>query len=42
MPSWKGKERKIEARDDDGIEGDGGADGIVLPLDVVGSGIYDV
>jgi len=35
---WKGKERAIEPRD----EGPGGADGIVLPLELVGSGIYDV
>ncbi|KAF8172718.1 acid protease [Pholiota molesta] len=41
MPSWKGKERQIEARDD-GVEGNGGADGVVLALDMVGTGIYDV
>jgi len=41
MPSprrWKGKERAVEVRD----EGTGGQDGIVLPLDLVGSGVYDV
>jgi hypothetical protein len=41
MPSLKGKERQIEARDD-GVEGNGGADGVVLALDMVGTGIYDV
>lgn len=35
---WKGKERELESRD----EGTGGAGGIVLPLDIVGTGIYDV
>ena len=35
---WKGKERALEQRD----EGPGGAGGIVLPLDLVGGGVYDV
>ncbi|PFH53321.1 hypothetical protein AMATHDRAFT_137710, partial [Amanita thiersii Skay4041] len=33
----KGKQRAVSPRD----EGSGGRDGIVLPLDLVGSGIYD-
>lgn len=39
---WKGKERErvIETRAD-GTEGSGGSEGIVLPLELVGSGVYD-
>ena len=37
-PKWKGKERVLQVRD----EGSGGQEGIVLPLDLVGSGVYDV
>ncbi|KAF8888717.1 aspartic peptidase domain-containing protein [Gymnopilus junonius] len=45
---WKGKERALDLgvffrpRADAAQEGDGGADGVVLPLDMVGTGIYDV
>jgi len=35
---WKGKERALDPRD----EGAGGTDGIVLPLDMIWGGIYDV
>ncbi|KAF9532215.1 aspartic peptidase domain-containing protein [Crepidotus variabilis] len=34
---WKGKARAVESRD----EGPGGTDGIVLPLELAGSGVYD-
>ncbi|KAG5646164.1 hypothetical protein DXG03_004217 [Asterophora parasitica] len=43
MPTWaaKGKER-AHARAVGVQEGDGGADGVVLPLTVTGSGVYDI
>ena len=45
---WKGKERAVDpgvfvyARAAASQEGNGGADGVVLPIDMVGTGIYDV
>ena len=43
IPQWKGKARDLRLRQNTGgVEGDGGPDGIVLPLNVVGSGVYDV
>lgn len=40
---WKGQ-RRDGGRRDPGVtvERDGGAGGVVLPLDMVGSGVYDV
>ena len=45
IPQWKGKARDLRLRQNTntgGVEGDGGPDGIVLPLNVVGNGVYDV
>ena len=43
IPQWKGKAWDLRLRQNTGgVEGDGGPDGIVLPLNVVGSGVYDV
>ncbi|RDB20409.1 Pepsin A [Hypsizygus marmoreus] len=41
MPLWQGK-GKGKARAVAQEEGSGGTDGIVLPLEVVGSGVYDI
>jgi hypothetical protein len=41
----KGKEKGERRRDGlarRGVEGTGGVDGLVLPLDMVGTGVYDV
>jgi hypothetical protein len=39
-PEWKGKQRALFPRADSG-DGSGTAAGVVLPLELVGSGVFD-
>lgn len=39
---WKGKGKRRFELAGRGVEGSGGADGLVLSMDMVGTGIWDV
>jgi hypothetical protein len=40
--TWVDKGKGKARRDDPAPEGPGGAEGIVLPLDISGSGVFDM